>query len=380
MAIAVSGCVGLLVLGVSWLVVAVLLLLWLASLLLHYQAEPKLEPPASSDTISRENLTKLMEHSSLPLLVADGDRVVEVNILARELLGDHLVGQDIRIALRHPDAIALIEGTKEQATVRGLIRRRDIWQINRQRVNGSLTVLELVNRTPEADIGRAHTDFVANASHELRTPLASIIGYAETLSEDGVPEEKRARFLDTITREARRMSALVEDLMSLSRVEAEKHDQPRAPINLSEIVERGARDGAGPQRSGRLDLHIAPHIEALGDSQQIEQLLRNLVDNALKYGDSEQPVTVSLTRGQRDMAMLTVKDRGPGIPAEHIPHLTRRFYRTDPGRSRASGGTGLGLAIVKHVIERHCGHMEIRSEVGVGTEVLIKLPTAASNG
>ena len=111
--------------------------------------------------------------------------------------------------------------------------------------------------------------------------------------------------------------------------------------------------------------------------QQIEQLVRNLVDNALKYGEPETPVTIELAEGQDGQARLTVSDQGEGIAADHLPHLTRRFYRTDPGRSRASGGTGLGLAIVKHIVERHRGRLDIQSELGKGTSIVVRIPAAA---
>ena len=216
-----------------------------------------------------------------------------------------------------------------------------------------------------------------DASHELRTPLASIIGYVETLTdEDSAVDPQRAnRFLATVLREARRLQALVDDLMALSRVEAEKHDQPRERIDLFALVQQAARDSAGAERLERLRF-AAPEesIAVRGDRNQLEQLVRNLVDNALKYGAPGSPVDVRVERGERDMAVLTVTDRGDGIAAEHIPHLTRRFYRIDPGRSRAAGGTGLGLAIVKHIVERHRGRLDIASRVGEGTLVTVRLP------
>jgi two-component system phosphate regulon sensor histidine kinase PhoR len=116
-----------------------------------------------------------------------------------------------------------------------------------------------------------------------------------------------------------------------------------------------------------------------GDAQQLEQLVRNLVDNGLKYGAETGSVIVTLSQGQKDSARLTVRDEGEGIPAQHLPHLTRRFYRTDPGRSRASGGTGLGLAIVKHIVERHRGRLDIESAVGEGTTVAVRIPLRMSD-
>ena len=184
-----------------------------------------------------------------------------------------------------------------------------------------------------------------------------------------------AKFHETVLREARRLQSLVDDLMSLSRVEAEKHDQPREKVDLGLLAERAARDGAGPRRVDRVVLQRPDEpITVRGDSDQLEQVVRNLVDNALKYGEPEAPVEVSLTRGERNMAVLEVRDRGEGIAPEHLPHLTRRFYRTDPGRSRAAGGTGLGLAIVKHIVERHRGRLDIASKRGQGTTVTIRMP------
>jgi two-component system, OmpR family, phosphate regulon sensor histidine kinase PhoR len=263
-----------------------------------------------------------------------------------------------------------------QAIIRGLVRRQDIWQINRQAIDERLAVLELINQTAEADISRAHTDFVANASHELRTPLAAILGYVETLRDDSenLDSATSQKFLGIIDREGKRLQSLISDLMSLSRVEAEKHDAPRDVIDLAPLVERAARDAAGPSREDRLalDFKIAPQIH--GDAAQLEQVVRNLVDNALKYGHPDTEVSLTLDLARTGDARLTVSDKGDGIASEHIPHLTRRFYRTDPGRSRASGGTGLGLAIVKHIVERHRGKLDITSEVGTGTTVIVRLP------
>ncbi|WP_435200637.1 sensor histidine kinase [Qipengyuania sp. 902] len=320
---------------------------------------------------------ELFEHSETPIIITERDRVTIANLAARGLLGSHILGQDARMALRQPEAVRLLDRDADgSAIVRGLSRRNDIWRINRKKLDDQLAVVEFVNKTAEADISRAHTDFVANASHELRTPLAAIIGYVETLSEDaGNLETKTAeRFLDTIQREAKRLQNLVSDLMSLSRIEAEKHDLPSARIELSGLVESAARDGAGSERLDRLDIATSGQFFIRGDAQQLEQLVRNLVDNALKYGHADQPVTIRLHPRGDNRVRLTVTDRGDGIAAEHIPHLTRRFYRTDPGRSRASGGTGLGLAIVKHIVERHRGRLDVESTVGEGTRVTVTLP------
>lgn len=355
------------------------LTVWVGSLLVAAGRPP--EPPKTKvkQRITLDSIRDLIENSSTPLLITERSIIAIANRSARKMLGPHVVGQDARVALRQPGAVSLLnENRPGEAIVRGLVRRGDIWQINRQAIDDRLAMLEFINQTAEADISRAHTDFVANASHELRTPLAAILGYVETLQEgDGnLGTSTAQKFLGIIEREAQRMHALVSDLMSLSRVEAEKHDIPTERIDLLSLVERAARDATGSNRIERLRLELGAQPTVLGDRQQLEQVVRNLVDNALKYGAADTPVTVVLDLMQADQARITVIDQGDGIAPDQLPHLTRRFYRTDPGRSRASGGTGLGLAIVKHIVERHRGRLDITSELGKGTRAMVRLPLA----
>lgn len=371
--------VALLLLGTEVVIAIAVLTVWVGSLLVAAGRPP--EPPQAKvkQRLSLDSIRDLIENSSTPLVITERSTIAIANRAARKMLGPHVIGQDARVALRQPEAISLLnENRQGEAIVRGLVRRGDIWQINRQRLDDRLAMLEFINQTAEADISRAHTDFVANASHELRTPLAAILGYVETLQEgdEGLDTPTARKFLGIIEREAQRLHALVSDLMSLSRVEAEKHDLPTERIDLASLVERAARDAAGPARLDRLMLDITAEPVVLGDLQQVEQVVRNLVDNALKYGAPDTPVHVVLDLAQGDLARIAVADQGEGIAPEQIPHLTRRFYRTDPGRSRASGGTGLGLAIVKHIVERHRGRLDITSELGKGTRVVVRIPLA----
>jgi two-component system phosphate regulon sensor histidine kinase PhoR len=371
--------VALLLLGTEVVIAIAVLTVWVGSLLVAAGRPP--EPPQTKvkQRLSLDSIRDLIENSSTPLVITERSTIAIANRAARKMLGPHVIGQDARVALRQPEAISLLnENRQGEAIVRGLVRRGDIWQINRQRLDDRLAMLEFINQTAEADISRAHTDFVANASHELRTPLAAILGYVETLQEgdEGLDTPTARKFLGIIEREAQRLHALVSDLMSLSRVEAEKHDLPTERIDLASLVERAARDAAGPARLDRLMLDITAEPVVLGDLQQVEQVVRNLVDNALKYGAPDTPVNVVLDLAQGDLARIAVADQGEGIAPEQIPHLTRRFYRTDPGRSRASGGTGLGLAIVKHIVERHRGRLDITSELGKGTRVVVRIPLA----
>jgi len=367
----------LMIAGVDFTLAVAVLIIWAGSLMLTSSKVPDQPTRVTKRPFTSANMKGLIERASTPLLITERNTIAQANRTARKLLGKHIMGQDARLVFRQPEAIKLIDSKRNgTAIARGLVRRRDIWKINQQSIDDDLTVIELINKTNEADVSRAHTDFVANASHELRTPLASIIGYVETLSDDpeniGTPIAQK--FLGTIEREAKRLQHLVSDLMSLSRVEAEKHEEPVERIDLFSIIETAARDAAGAENRERLTLTLDTGFTILGDAQQLEQLVRNLVDNALKYGDEHGSVLVELEKTENERARLTVSNRGEGIAPEHIPHLTRRFYRTDPGRSRASGGTGLGLAIVKHIVERHRGRLQIESEQGKGTSVIVAFP------
>ncbi len=367
---------GMLIAGADFWLVAGVLLLWLGSLWLS-RPEPVAEPPRNSRTrIPSDAMGELIEPMGFPLILFDRERIVAANAAAREALGAHIVGQDARIALRHPEAVRLLDmADGSSVTLRGLTTARSLWQLTRVRLDERSWMIELIDRTAEADVSRAHTDFVANASHELRTPLASIIGYVETLADTSAPAlpdsdpKLIARFHEIILREARRMQGLVSDLMSLSQLEAEKHELPADNVDLSAVGARLVGEFSG----GRVVLERPDDdLTIIGDTKQLEQLLRNLIDNALKYGDADKAVTVRLGRTISGAAELCVTDQGAGIAPEHLPHLTRRFYRTDPGRSRAAGGTGLGLAIVKHIVERHRGTLDITSEPGQGTSVSVR--------
>ncbi|QFT77753.1 cell wall metabolism sensor histidine kinase WalK [Erythrobacter sp. THAF29] len=377
--LAIVTFVAMLLLGLDPGLAVAVLVIWVGSLLLAAGRPPDPQRVSTDPGFTPESMSKLIEHGATPILVTQKNTVAVANAAARRMLGRHIIGQDARVAFRQPEAISLISNNRNgRALVRGLVRRRDIWEINRQSLDDKLAVIELINQTAEADISRAHTDFVANASHELRTPLASILGYVETLQESGgdLDTPTATKFLATIEREAKRLHSLISDLMSLSRVEAEKHDLPQEVIALAPLIHTASNDAAGEARSGRLDLSLDPSLHVLGDRQQLEQLVRNLVDNALKYARPDSTVKVMLDTSRDGQARITVADEGEGIAPEQIPHLTRRFYRTDPGRSRASGGTGLGLAIVKHIVQRHRGRLDIESDLGKGTRVIVRIPLA----
>ena len=316
------------------------------------------------------------------LLVVDG-RVRIANAAARTLLGTHIIGEDARLAIRHPAAAEWLSvGANDGSTeLVGLGGRDQRVQMQVSTIAPGRRLVHLIDRTTSYAAERARVDFVANSSHELRTPLAAIIGFIETLDDEkaGGDTEVRNRFLSVMMKEARRMQRLIDDLISLSRIEAEKYRLPATPVALGTLVEEVAADLRDTDVAARVDLKI--DVEAgvppvAGDPAQLSQVVHNLVGNALKYGKRGTPVTIGLRRDGDTLIRLSVADHGDGIAAEHLPRLTERFYRVDPGRSRAQGGTGLGLAIVKHIVERHRGRLDISSTQGVGTTVSILLPLA----
>lgn len=319
-----------------------------------------------------------------PILIVRDGRIEHANRAARHLLGSDLVGRDARAALDHPGAADRIAARDPGSPLElvGLANRRQRWLMRLSDYEGARYV-HLTDATAAHAAEQMRVDFIANASHELRTPLATILGFVETLRdpEAGGDPTLRERFLGRVFNEATRMRQLVSDLISLSRIEAEKVAAPTARVNLGIVARTVAQEarslhGEGqsrPQADIRVD--IASYFPMVpGDEALLKQLLHNLIGNALRYGRPGTPVTIRLWQESPDTVGVSVADEGDGIAPQHIPRLTERFYRADASRSRTLAGTGLGLAIVKHIVEHHRGRLAIASELGVGTTVSIYLP------
>ena len=330
------------------------------------------------------DLSELLEAVAEPVLLVRHGRVDLANRAARGLLGSHIVGEDARVAIRHPAAADRLAGAgpadDRPIALAGIGGTDQHWEMRTGAGSDGTRVVHLVDTTARHAAERMRVDFVANASHELRTPLASILGFVETLSDTaGEDPGIRGRFLHVMGEEARRMQRLVEDLISLSRIEAEKYRAPSTPVDLALLVEEVCAElrSTARERGGDVKCGAPPDIPPVaGDAAQLSQLLHNLIGNAMKYGRPGTPVSVGL-QADGDMVRLTIADRGDGIAPEHLPRLTERFYRVDAGRSRGLGGTGLGLAIVKHIVERHRGRLDIASRVGEGTTITVDLPQVA---
>ena len=325
-------------------------------------------------------LALLLDAIDEAALIVQSGAVQSANRAARALMGDSVVGRDLRLAIRHPLALETIRaGRAAEVEVIGIGAADRPWSLNVRPLGPGATLVRLYDRSDRQSAERMRTDFVANASHELRTPLATIIGYAETLAEAGdVKEDMRVRFGSTIQNEARRMLRIVEDLMSLSRIEADRFRAPDDRVDMGEVA-RIAIDHAAAiaeRRGCRIDQSIDTDVPAMsGDFAQLLQLADNLIGNAMRYGCNAKSCSIMVAlRADRDRVQFSVMDEGDGIAPEHLPRLTERFYRIDSARSRESGGTGLGLAIVKHIVERHRGTLDIRSALGRGTEVIVDFP------
>ena len=345
---------------------------------------PPPPPPVPADRISVEALAD-------PVLLVRGATTVAANAAARALFGERVAAGDLRLTLRHPLVLDMLDEAKQggeavEREVDGL-GGGGAWRVRAVPAGEGLLLVVFDDITKTRLTERMRVDFVANASHELRTPLATLSGFIETLQGPAAEDESaRRRFLDIMALEANRMSRLIDDLLSLSRIELDKHVRPSAVLQLEGVIADVRKTLAMRLETDERVLIIEqpePLPPVIADRDQILQVLHNLVSNALKYGRTGTPITLSAVAepagpGHPAQVRLSVRDVGEGIAPEHLPRLTERFYRVDSQRSRQMGGTGLGLAIVKHIVERHRGRLDIESRPGQGTRVSFTLPQASA--
>ena len=386
-ALAGGGTLTIALLAVAGAVATTLVYAALPTPLPETAPEAALSPaaPAQLSLLRHPDFARWADQEKEPLLGTVDNIVTIANDAAIRLLGRHIVGADIRTAIRHPAATGslLQTDTVTPAQTVDLVdfpRPGQRWTMRIAALSGTGRIIFLTDRSVIDAADRMRSDFVANASHELRTPLAAILGYVETLQDmNGEAEAPmRHRFLSIIEREAGRMQQLVLDLLSISRVEADRFRRPTTPVDLGAIVRHTIaqlRDSELPRAKDLVTNLDATPYPMPGDEAQLGQLAHNIISNAMKYGRTGTPVTVDLVR-EGSRARLSVSDEGDGIAPDHIPRLTERFYRVDEARSRSVGGTGLGLAIVKHISERHQGLLDIESELGRGTRVSVTFPIA----
>ncbi len=325
-----------------------------------------------------------------PLLLLDAvGTVLRQNSSARRVLGD-VAGAKMSSVISSPQILnsvdAALRGETPQSVELVLPDNIDhTYNVNVQplyfsaRPGSPRALVTLHDITTLRRSEQLGVEFLANASHELRTPLASLLGFIETLQGPAKDDaEARERFLEIMHAQASRMTRLVQDLLSLARIEFNEHVAPTGTVDLLLTVKQAVEQlqHRATSRKVVLQLSAPAHVPTLrGDPDQIMQVCQNLIENAIKYTHENTPIEITLTQEQGQIC-LSIRDHGPGIAREHIPRLTERFYRIDAGRSRHMGGTGLGLSIVKHIINRHRGQLQIESELGHGSrfEVILPIP------
>ena len=382
---------------------------WLVRLsrFLRARAEERVAAPTdvpSSHTVSTPPeivlLDAVVSGMPDPVAVLDQDgRVIAFNAQASALAPALRRGEPASIALRMPELVEAIR----TANLTGKAQRIEFSaRLPSPRWSeafvapialgapgpgrAGVVVITVHDLTPIRRADDMRADFVANVSHELRTPLAAITGFIDTLQGPARDDPNaRARFLGIMQTQAWRMARLIDDLLSLSRIEQRAHMRPETPVDLVGIV-RQVADGLQTLAQDR-DMKVeitAPStpLVVLGDRDELTRLFENLIENGLKYGASGKRIDIACaagnTPGGKGEAVVSIRDYGPGIAAEHLPRLTERFYRVDVGESRAQGGTGLGLALVKHILNRHQGRLSIDSKEGEGATFTVRLQLSSA--
>ena len=329
------------------------------------------------------------------LLINKSREIILANNVALDLFGRRIEGSDFARAIRHPAALHHVDRmlagniiSPEPNTtfqLSGSIAttyKLSVSRIEERTSAGDTYLIALKDISHILEAEQMRSDFVANVSHELRSPLTALTGFIETLKGSAKDDpDARARFLDIMEREASRMNRLIDDLLSLSTLETNERIRPVSKASVPNILNRVIATVSPQAEANNKTINFTtPSFEGIvsGDEDELVQLFHNLVENAVKYGRADSEIDISVR--QDENLIIAIKDAGEGIPPEHIPRLTERFYRVDSGRSREKGGTGLGLAIVKHIINRHRGKLTIESTVGEGSTFIVELPLANASG
>ena len=320
------------------------------------------------------------------LLVADRDgAILSANSTAVRLLGEGLVGRTLTEAIDRDDVADVVAGRETSCTLVHSSQTNIAMEFNVrvQRLDDGMIMALLLDMTLQRNLEKVRRNFVANVSHELRSPLTSLAGFIETILMNEVRDwPTQQRFLRIMEEEAGRMSRLIDDLLSLSRVEVDEHIVPDETVPLMEVVRSviasletraAARQMTirltddRPESAARLLMH--------GFADEINEVFHNLIENAVKYGFEATAIEINVSQPEVQRVVISVTNRGEPIAEKHLGRLTERFYRVDKARSRQIGGTGLGLAIVKHIVNRHRGMMEVTSSADGVTCFAVTLPT-----
>lgn len=339
------------------------------------------------ETIECQTIMDVLPDPAL-MLNAHG-KVLYMNQGARDIFGPNPLHQHLSSFIREPDFLDAVSKAPRYKGIQEVIYNERVpverkMSVTIARFKGARNnvwipsiLVTFRDLTEHGRLDQMRSDFIANVSHELRTPLASVVGFIDTIQGAAKDDPAaQANFMDIMRAQVDRMTRLINDLLSLSKVEMEAHISPRDRVDLNEIVEYVAKTLEPLASDNDLSLQIKSHLEVAdirGNRDELIQLFQNLIQNAIKYAQDGKNVFVTIDREESGIA-VSVKDEGAGIAAEHLPRLTERFYRVNVQSSRDKGGTGLGLAIVKHIITRHKGELKISSKVGEGSEFKVYLP------
>lgn len=379
--------------GIStYVLVPALLLLLAAAMLPTAGALQSVQGAASIEAIGLQRLSGeyLAAAVADPLVIFDhAATIVHANAAAFAAFGGIAPGISLSLKFRAPEMQTLLDGVLSGNVASDVVDYTEKLPVERAyRVSASsvghgtdLYVLVFKDQSEARRIDRMRADFIANASHELRTPLASISGFIETLRGPARNDPAaREQFLQIMQNQTGRMARLIDDLLSLSRLEMKPYLKPGTEVDLRQTVDSVIDSLAPLARENSVvierDFADGP-LDVPGDRDELFQVFENLLENACKYGQSGGRVVVSIAPGDDGSEPgvdVTIRDFGPGIPEEHIPRITERFYRIDVETSRTQKGTGLGLSIVKHILTRHNARLTIRSEVGKGAAFSVHLP------
>jgi len=344
----------------------------------------------SADRTSLHQLSRLLDDGVL--LVDRNQQIRMTNTAAIRFLGDNLVGRKLTDMLSYKDIAQEFNTCLEtggpvefvSGTSRDHIRQ---FRVRMSLIDDETVAILLMDMTLLHNLEKVRRDFVANVSHELRSPLTSLIGFIEAMqASPELDEAARRRFLKIMDEESKRMSRLINDLMSLSRVETDEHIPPTdiifvdsvARSVIASLADRAERAGCSVLFSDKRKT-TTEGVRIQAETDEIMEVFHNLIDNAIKYGHKGCDVIVRMAEDGNGMVVFDIVNIGDGIPEKYIPRLTERFFRVDKGRSRQMGGTGLGLAIVKHIINRHRGYLDITSVPGGETVFSVALPLVVTD-
>ena len=363
------------------------------------RSEPADPAEAQSQDALRGGVAAILSGIADPVVVLDPQGNVSMfNAKAKAALPQLEVARSLSFAVRSPEVVSAVERVLREGAVAETEFHEKVpversFEVRATPVRldtvpgpsasaGSEIVMLFRDVTAARRLERMRVDFVANASHELRTPLASLYGFIETIEgparNDGAAQ---TRFLGIMREQARRMSRLIDDLLSLSRIELKEHVHPTDDVRLDTVL-REVIDTLSPlalECKTQITAEGLSKVVVRGDRDELIRVFENLIENAVKYGQSGGRVEVTLVEKERVVG-VTVRDYGPGIAPEHLPRLTERFYRVDVAESRQKGGTGLGLALVKHILNRHKARLVVRSELGAGASFEVVFPKTVAAG